>query len=201
MTKSPRLGTAANRTTRGQGRAGSRRGQPPGPEVASVLKARAKQLAQPLERAQPMRQPINLLVFTLNGERYGIDMAYVAEVSRPSGVTAVPCTPSFFLGLTSYRGRALPLVDLGVLLGVCAQASEFGDQTAVVVQVGGVGFGFLTDDAPTVIQVDAHGWTQSAPAAGSSQAGFVRTLTDLMVGVVDLDALWRSGRMLVDQAS
>ncbi len=201
MTESPKMGAATNTTTRGQRRTGGRRGQLPWPEVASALKARAKQLAQPLERTQPMRQPVSLLVFELNGERYGVDMRHVVEVLRPSGVTAVPCTPPFLLGLTSYRGRALPLVDLGVLLEVWERTSEFGDQTAVVVQVGGVWLGFPVDNAPTVIQVDSHGWTESAPAGSQGQAGFVRTLTDVMVGVVDLDALCRSGRLVVDEVS
>lgn len=201
MTKSSKVGAARSRTTQGQGRSGSRHGRLPGPEVASALKARAKQLAQPLERAQPMRQPVSLLVFKLSGEGYGVEMTHVVEVLHPSSVTAVPCSPAFLLGLTSYRGLALPLVDLEVLLGVREGAGEFGDPIVVVVQVGGMWLGFPVDDAPTVIQADSHGWTESAPAGSQGQAGFVRTLTDVMVGVVDLDALWRSGRLVVDQVS
>lgn len=147
-----------------------------------------------------MDQPINLLVFALGKERYGVDMTHVVEVLPPGSMTAVPCTPPWLLGITSYRGRALSLVDLGALLDVAEKAVAFGDP-AVVVQVEGMLFGFQADEAPAVVQVDASRWAPIAPTAGVPQAGFVRALTEERIGVLDLGALASSGQMLVNEGS
>lgn len=188
------------KSTKGRDRRGTGREHLSTRESQSALKQRARQLARPLKAPVPMLQPFDLLIFELGKERYGIDMAHVVEVLPLGGMTPVPCTPAFLLGVTNYRGRVLPLVDLGVLLEVGEKAFEFGDR-AVVVQVDDMLFGFGVDDVPEVVQMDASGWVPITPTAGDRQPGFVRALTGQMTGVLDLEALCRSGRILVNEGS
>lgn len=57
-----------------------------------------------------------ILSFYLHGERYGIDLAQVAEVVDRPPVQPIPRTPSYFLGMMHIHGAPVPLLDLGAYL-------------------------------------------------------------------------------------
>ncbi len=58
-----------------------------------------------------------LLTFTVSGEPYGVDVVDVIEVVPRVELRVVPHAPGFVAGLLSYRGKVVPVVDLGLLLG------------------------------------------------------------------------------------
>lgn len=57
-----------------------------------------------------------ILSFYLHGERYGIDLAQVAEVVGRPLVQPIPRTPRYFLGMMHIHGAPVPLLDLGAYL-------------------------------------------------------------------------------------
>lgn len=59
-----------------------------------------------------------LLAFRIADRRFALDAARVAEVVRLPAVTRVPHGPPSLLGVTSLRGRVLPVIALERLLGV-----------------------------------------------------------------------------------
>jgi purine-binding chemotaxis protein CheW len=71
------------------------------------------------------------LTFTLAGEEYGVDILSVQEVKVWSGVTALPNTPGYILGVLNLRGAIVPIVDLRKRFGI--EAVEFDDTTVIVV--------------------------------------------------------------------
>ena len=58
-----------------------------------------------------------LLLFSLNDDRYGIDVADVVEIMPRLSLQQVPRSPDYVAGLINYRGQILPVVDLSVLIG------------------------------------------------------------------------------------
>jgi purine-binding chemotaxis protein CheW len=86
-----------------------------------LLEARARVLARvPADTPGP-GELLELVVFALAGECYGIESRYVREVLRLTRYTAVPGTPRFVVGITSLRGDILDLFDLRELLGLTTQ--------------------------------------------------------------------------------
>ncbi len=55
---------------------------------------------------------LEVLVFNLAGQRYGVNVAKVREVILPVKVTASPDQPDTVMGMFNLRGKVLPLVDL-----------------------------------------------------------------------------------------
>lgn len=55
---------------------------------------------------------LEVLVFSLAGQRYGVNVAKVREVILPVKVTASPDQPDAVMGMFNLRGKVLPLVDL-----------------------------------------------------------------------------------------
>lgn len=77
-----------------------------------VLRERARRLAQPVERVQPSADAIEILEFTLAGERYGVETRFVREVSPLRELTPVPCTPAFVAGIINVRGELVSVIDV-----------------------------------------------------------------------------------------
>ena len=87
-------------------------------EVQRILTKRAEALARPLQERQTLAEPLELLVFSLAGERYAVDTAHVQDVVPLREITPLPCTPSFVLGVVNHRGRILPVLDFRRLFGL-----------------------------------------------------------------------------------
>lgn len=71
------------------------------------------------------------LTFVLDGRRYGVPIASVREINRVSEITPVPRTPEFVVGVMNLRGKAIPVVDLRMKLGV--KTGAFTRETCIIV--------------------------------------------------------------------
>jgi chemotaxis-related protein WspB len=91
---------------------------------------------------------MQLLTFAIGGHPYAIPSRRIVEVLPLVAARPLPHAPHFVRGLFSYRGRLLPLVDLGVLLGAGA-APELLSTRVIVVS--------LDQDAEAGIPVRQHG--------------------------------------------
>ncbi|ALP52609.1 hypothetical protein Tel_05295 [Candidatus Tenderia electrophaga] len=57
-----------------------------------------------------------MLLFKINGERYGLDVADVVELVPYVVLQSLPKSPAYIAGLMNFRGRIVPVVDLSILL-------------------------------------------------------------------------------------
>lgn len=60
---------------------------------------------------------MQLLTFSVAGEAYAIESRRVVEVLPLVKARPIPRTPDYVRGIFTYRGRLVPLVDLGLRLG------------------------------------------------------------------------------------
>jgi len=58
-----------------------------------------------------------LLVFRVAGDAYAVEAARVVEVVPRIELRSLPHAPEALAGLFRYRGRMVPVIDLGILLG------------------------------------------------------------------------------------
>jgi purine-binding chemotaxis protein CheW len=59
-----------------------------------------------------------ILAFRIANEEYAVKIAELQEVMRNQRITAVPRSPKYLKGVTSIRGKILPIVDLRERLGL-----------------------------------------------------------------------------------
>lgn len=92
------------------------------------------------------------LLVRAEGRAYGLPLGRVLEVSELGEVLDVPRVLPAMRGLTPVRGRLVPLVHLGALLGDCSPPPERG-ATAVLVDLGKTRLvAFEVDDADEVVR-------------------------------------------------
>jgi purine-binding chemotaxis protein CheW len=137
---------------------------------------------------------LELVVFVLAGERYGVESRFVREVARLTRFTPVPGTPPFVLGVTSLRGEILGLFDLRHLLGVVAVGvTDLG--RIVVLGEHRREFGLLADSASEIMCVPGASLAQSETAWGRS---YVRGVSSEGVIVLSGDALLGDPQLTID---
>jgi purine-binding chemotaxis protein CheW len=165
-------------------------------EVQRLLRVRAEALAQLLAQEEPAAAEAAVLVFSLGGERYGLDLAAVVEVALLHDVTTIPGAPPGILGVVLHRGRVLAVVDLRPLLGAAAVKPSNG--WVVVIDAGGMRFGLLADAVEGIRDANVQRLAPAPSAAGEERAGLVRGLTADLVGILDPAILARDPRIRAD---
>ena len=98
------------------------------------------------------------LAFTLRDEEYAMDITKVREVLDVTTLTKIPRMPSYLSGVINLRGNVVPVIDLGLRLGLpeieftvnsCIMIMEIlvGDEQVPVLMGG------MTDQVKTVLEI------------------------------------------------
>ena len=170
----------------------------PPEEVKRILRERAEALAKPVKEARPPAELLELLVFSLSGERYGIEAAHVLEVVPLRGFTPVPCTPPFVLGVVNHRGRILPVLDLRRLFELTGQGVPEASRV-VAVEAGGMTFGIFADGVMGIVRLETDEVAPPPVALDGERQAIIRGITGEMVAVLDLEAFARDARITVNE--
>jgi purine-binding chemotaxis protein CheW len=157
----------------------------------TILKSRAQALARTPEETTASGQQIDITEFCLGDETYAFPSTVVREVYPLKGLTPLPCTPSFVLGVINVRGRIFPIVDLTALFGLAKQyVSE--QSTAILLKVDNFEVGIVTN---TVLGVRSLPHSEIHPplsTLANSRARYLQGITTEGLIVLDAAKLLRS---------
>lgn len=117
--------------------------EPTPDEVHNRLRQRARELAEPQPEAEasPM---LELQLFELSRETYGIETRYVTEVVPLKQLAQVPCTPDHILGIVNVRGRMVSVLDIRRLFDLPLKGLSDLNNVMVIADET-MEFGLLTD--------------------------------------------------------
>jgi purine-binding chemotaxis protein CheW len=179
-------------------------GRPPAParapeDARRVLEERARLLARPPQQDADAGDRLELLVFSLGGERYGVDASRVVAVLAPVPATPLPGTRAGLVGVVNHRGEVLAVVDLRGLLGAAPAVEAASEGRIVVVDAGGAALGFRADEVIGLVRAEASGPAPQPARPERGLPGWIRGVTGGMVSIVDLEALARDPRVRVEE--
>lgn len=130
--------------------------------------------------------------FRLGEGAYALAVHNVQEVVRVGSVTRVPHTAAAVRGVTNLRGRVLPVIDLGVRLGLGART--VGDLSRILVVIGATGpVGLLVDRVEEMTTI-VPGSVQDVPDRLESVAPFARGVVpreDALLVLLELEPILR----------
>ncbi|MEN6413169.1 MAG: chemotaxis protein CheW [Veillonellales bacterium] len=95
---------------------------------------------------------IQLVVFKLGREEYGISILQVQEIKRMTDITRVPRTPDYIEGVINLRGSVLPVIDLKKRLDLPHQ-DDTEDTRIIIVKVEDIAVGMIVDAVSEVIAI------------------------------------------------
>ena len=167
-------------------------------DVGRTLRERARALARPLAESKTPAEVLDVLVFSLAGERYGVETSYVLEVLPLRELTPLPCVPLVFAGVMNYRGRILPVLDIRRLFGLSGQGTTEGNRV-VVMEANSMALGILAESVAGIIRVDAQEIKPPPVTLAADRQAFLRGVTGEMLAVIDLPTLIRDPRVVVNE--
>jgi len=162
------------------------------PSTEVVLRRRAEQLAK-LPLAPDAGDEVEVLVCRLGDERYAVETRHLRAVQCANGITPVPCTPGFVVGIVSVRGEIVTLLDLSAMIGLGTWSGDIAVTCAVVLLgLPGLRAGLVVDEVLGVERVKLDALRRSI-----SGREFTRGVGPNDTVVLDIEALMGSGRFNV----
>jgi len=135
------------------------------------------------EMREPAREEANtvqLVVFSLAGEEYGVGILDVREIVRIGKITIIPDSPDFVRGVINIRSKIVGVIDLEKRFTLQRE----GDQVSkhiVIAETGDGTFGLLVDEVTDVLRLPEED-IKEAPAIITKKIGI-----DYVKGVGTLD--------------
>jgi purine-binding chemotaxis protein CheW len=135
------------------------------------------------------------LTFVCAGEEYGVDILCVQEIKGWDGVTRVPYTPPYMLGVMNLRGVIVPVIDLRTRFGVQLRAPDSSTVVIVVrvrTEAGEKTAGIVVDAVSDVYSVTPENIKPTPDLGAVAEGACVRGLASVgnkMVMLLDIDRL------------
>ena len=172
-------------------RALARAVNPDASAVGAVRRRRMVALAGRGARTQSDDRRVSMLVCTLCGERYGIDLAELSHVGRLANVTAISSDAPGVLGVFAWRGEVRTLVCARAVLGLePAPAARIGDYIVVPHRLHDE-VALRVDGVEQIVSIAET--SLAAPGEGQVHTNrFVRGRTADGIAVVDMASLLRA---------
>lgn len=108
-----------------------------------------------------MTRPDQIVIFTLDGQRFGIPLGVVEQVVRMVEITHLPAAPEFIQGVINVQGKILPVLDLRRRFGLPERPVELSDQL-IIIRCAAHSFALMTDTACEVREFMEQMQTEAA---------------------------------------
>lgn len=115
----------------------------------------AKPVVDSTLREEAVSGIIELLTFQLAAEEFAFRISEVEEILTPQQITMVPKAPDYILGITSVRGKVMPVLDLKKRLSIKDNGASGKVRKKILTLKGPKGrIGTMIDRINSVIRID-----------------------------------------------
>ena len=132
-----------------------------------------------------------MVLFELNAETYGLDIAAIREIIRMQEITQVPRAPAFVEGVINLRGKVVPVISLSAKLGL-SRSKETKNNRIVVVDLSGSTVGVIVDAVSEVVRISDNVIEPASEIVVAKSTDFLRGIAKVsgkMVILLDLDRM------------
>ena len=124
-------------------------------EVAETFDDRTPDEDDLYEKEAPKEQMLQLVVFRLAHEWYGVEITKVKEVIKVGHVTYLPSSPEHIMGIVNLRGNILSVTDLKTIFNLPHE--EPTEKTRIIaIESGVLETGLLVDEVVNSIEVPVN---------------------------------------------
>jgi len=95
---------------------------------------------------------IQLVIFSVDNEEYGVDVLKVREIIRMTDITRVPNAPEFVDGVFNLRGKVIPIISLRKRLSLPV-VDYTRDTRIIVIDLDNELTGIIVDSVVEVIRI------------------------------------------------
>lgn len=107
------------------------------------------------DKAKKLQRSLQIVVFKLGNEEYGLHIDQIKEVVITPTVTRMPQTPSYIKGVANIRGNVIAIFDLEERFNLTRTIQTEGSKYTLVVESEDVKLGLLVNEVPNTVSVNA----------------------------------------------
>jgi chemotaxis signal transduction protein len=136
---------------------------------------------------------VDFLRFSLRKEDYAIRISEIEEILRPQAITSVPGANPFVIGITSFRGKMIPVVDIRKRLLAEPQERDQRKLAKIVILRGPKGaIGIFVETQMEVIIVPEKDIMEPPSHLSEEERKYIEGVSvfdDNFVSVINMDEL------------
>ncbi len=147
---------------------------------------------QPQDAKAKSGDELQLVVFNIGTEEFGVEIMNVQEIIRMTNITKIPQASGYVKGIINLRGKIIVVINLNVIMGM--ESKENNENTRIIVaDIGETVMGFIVDSVSEVIRLPESS-VEPAPAVIANKIGteYVRgvgKMEDRLLILLDLDKI------------
>ena len=151
-----------------------------------------------LDDAQASDDLLQLVVFQLGGEEFGVEIMQVQEIIRMPEITRIPQSPEYVEGVINLRGKIIVVINLDTKFGLHSKELD-DDSRIIIVEVGDNVVGMVVDSVSEVMRL-ASSSVEPAPEIISTKikADYLKgvgKLDERLLILLDLERVLSEGEM------
>lgn len=158
-------------------------------EVAEIVED-AHQFQENLyEREAPKEETLQLVVFRLDREWYGVEITKVREVIRVGKMAYLPSCEEHIAGIVNLRGYILSVTDLKPVLGL-SHREPTEKARIIAIESGVFETGFLVDEVVESIEVSVSKIEPVLLTLPAERAKYLKgqcKVNDKLIGIVNVE--------------
>ncbi len=145
----------------------------------------------PYEREEPKEETVQLVIFRLAREWYGVDIRKVKEVLRLQKVTYLPSSPGHIAGIVNLRGSILSVTDLKAFFGLPVEEPS-AKSRILAVESGILETGLIADEVLGSVEMPLRLVSSLIPTVSAEGAKYLEGqchVDDKLVGIVSVEKI------------
>jgi purine-binding chemotaxis protein CheW len=143
-----------------------------------------------VEEPSIAEETIQVVVFTLAGEEYGVEILEVRRIIKAEAITMIPTAPDFLSGVINLRSQIIGVIDLEKRF-LLKRGEEYDSKHILIVEIGNSTYGLLVDEVTEILRLPTEN-IKPAPQIITKKLGaeFVKgigTVGEKLVILLDLE--------------
>lgn len=111
-------------------------------------------VVKPVESTEAVEDIVELLIFNLSNEEFAFRVSDIEEILRFQRITRVPKVPDYVLGISSLRGKIIPVADLKKRLSIKGEEeTDYLRKKILILKAPKGPYGVLVDKVRSVIRI------------------------------------------------
>lgn len=152
-----------------------------------ILKKRAIALSKPLiDDSKNQDDIVQLLMFKLGSQSYGVEINHVQEVSTYKEFTLLPKESSIILGLVNIRGRIFTIFNLKNLFNLSDDLAKTSGRV-IILNSGDINLGISVDAINGVISCSSENIKSAVETLSAAEKDYICGVTSEGIGIISLE--------------
>ncbi len=164
-------------------------------EISETVEDRAHYHEDLYEREELKEETLQLIVFRLSREWYGVEIARVKEVIKVGKITHLPSSPEYIAGIVNLRGNILSITDLKTIFGLPHEEST-EKARIIAVESGILETGLFVDEVTASIEVPVSKIEPSLltlPAEGAKYIEGQCKVDNKLIALISVERILKKG--------